>query len=141
MSRDALIVGINQYKSLPGLNAPAADADAVAVRLQTQGEFRVQRMPEAIKNKQAIVSQRRGVTAQMLEAALIKLFKPKGKNIPNTAVFYFSGHGLQREAGIQEGYLATSDTDPSSGNFGISLNWLRRLLQESPVRQIVVILD
>ncbi|MEO1446348.1 MAG: hypothetical protein AAFV46_08940, partial [Cyanobacteria bacterium J06635_11] len=51
------------------------------------------------------------------------------------------GHGLQREAGIQEGYLATSDTDPSKGNFGVSLFWLRRLLQQSPVRQIVIILD
>ena len=51
MSRDALIVGINQYRSLPALNAPAADAEAVAARLQTQGEFRVQRMPEVIKNK------------------------------------------------------------------------------------------
>lgn len=141
MSRDALIVGINQYKSLPGLNAPAADAEAISARLQAQGEFRVQRMPEVIKNKRAVVGQRSGVTAAMLEEALIKLFKPKGKNIPNTALFYFSGHGLQREAGIQEGYLATSDTDPSTGNFGISLNWFRRLLQESPVRQIVVILD
>ncbi len=141
MSRDALIVGINQYRSLPALNAPAADAGAVAARLQTQGEFRVQRMPEVIKNKQASVGRKRGVTSQMLEQALIQLFKPKGKNIPNTAVFYFSGHGLQRDAGIQEGYLATSDVDPDNGNFGISLNWLRRLLQQSPVRQIVVILD
>ena len=141
MSRDALIVGINQYQALPELKAPAEDAEAVSARLQTQGEFRVQRMPEVIKNKQAIVGHRSGVTAAALEAALIQLFKPKGKNIPNTAVFYFSGHGLQREAGIQEGYLATSDTNPGMGNFGISLNWLRRLLQQSPVRQIVVILD
>jgi len=141
MSRDALIVGINQYQALPGLNAPAEDAEAVAARLQAQGEFRVQRLPEAIKNKQPVVGHRLGVTTQALESSLVQLFKPKGKNIPNTALFYFSGHGLQREAGIQEGYLATSDTDPNRGNFGISLNWLRRLLQQSPVRQIVVILD
>ncbi len=141
MSRDALIVGINQYQALPGLNAPAEDAEAVAARLQTQGEFRVQRLPEVIKNKRPIVGHRLGVTTQALESLLVQLFKPKGKNVPNTALFYFSGHGLQREAGIQEGYLATSDTDPNRGNFGISLNWLRRLLQQSPVRQIVVILD
>ncbi len=141
MSRDALVVGINQYQALPMLNASAADAEAIAARLQAQGEFRVQRMPEVIKNKRAVVAQRRGVTAQMLEDALVKLFKPKGKSIPTTALFYFSGHGLQREAGIQEGYLVTSDTNPSQGNFGISLDWLRRLLQSSPVRQIVVILD
>ena len=141
MSRDALIVGVNQYQSLPGLNAPAADAEAVAARLQTQGEFRVHRLPEVIKNGRATVGSRRSVTSQMLEESLVQLFKPKGKNVPATALFYYSGHGLQREAGIQEGYLATSDTDPNKGNFGISLFWLRRLLQQSPVRQIVVILD
>lgn len=141
MSRDALIVGVNQYQSLPGLNAPAADAEAVAARLQTQGEFRVHRLPEVIKQGRATVGSRHGVTSQMLEESLVQLFKPKGKNVPTTALFYYSGHGLQREAGIQEGYLATSDTDPNRGNFGISLFWLRRLLQQSPVRQIVVILD
>ncbi|MBE9059877.1 caspase family protein [cf. Phormidesmis sp. LEGE 11477] len=141
MSRDALVVGINQYQALPALSASAADAEAVAARLQAQGEFRVQRLPEVIKQKRPVVGQRSGLTTQMLESALIKLFKPKGKSIPATALFYFSGHGLQREAGIQEGYLATSDTNPGQGNFGISLDWLRRLLQNSPVRQIVVILD
>lgn len=141
MSRDALIVGINQYQSLPGLNAPSEDAEAVAARLQTHGEFRVHRLPEVIKQGRPTVGARNPVTTQQLEDALIALFKPKGKNIPTTALFYFSGHGLQREAGVQEGYLATSDTDPSKGNFGIPLNWLRRLLQQSPVRQLIVILD
>ena len=141
MSRDALIVGINQYQSLPALGAPAADAEAVAACLQTQGEFRVNRLPEVIRKGRPAVGDRNPVTTQALEESLIQLFKPKGKNIPTTALFYFSGHGLQREAGIQEGYLATSDTNPSNGNFGLSIDWLRRLLQSSPVRQIIVILD
>ena len=63
------------------------------------------------------------------------------KTYPRRPCSIFSGHGLQREAGVQEGYLATSDTDPSKGNFGIPLNWLRRLLQQSPVRQLIIILD
>ncbi|MFK8183391.1 MAG: caspase family protein [Phormidesmis sp.] len=141
MSRDALIVGINQYQALPPLAAPAADAEAVAACLQTQGEFRVHRLPEVIRKGRPAVGDRNPVTTQALEESLIQLFKPKGKNIPTTALFYFSGHGLQREAGVQEGYLATSDTNPGNGNFGISLDWLRRLLQNSPVRQIIVILD
>lgn len=141
MSRDALIVGINQYQSMPALNASAADAEAMAACLQAKGEFRVHRLPEVIKSGRAAVGRRHQVTAQMLEESLIQLFKPKGKNIPTTALFYFSGHGLQRDAGIQEGYLATSDADPGKGNFGIPLNWLRRLLQQSPVRQLIVILD
>ena len=141
MSRDALIVGINRYQALPALKAPARDAEAIANSLQTHGEFRVQRMPEVIQAGKPAIGHRTAVTSQALEAALIRLFKPKGKNIPQTAVFYFSGHGIQREAGIREGYLAASDTDPSKGNFGVSLFWLRRLLQESPIRQRIVWLD
>ena len=141
MSRDALIVGINRYQALPALKAPARDAEAIANSLQTHGEFRVQRMPEVIKSDKPAIGSRTAVTSQALEEALIRLFKPKGKNIPQTAVFYFSGHGIQREAGIREGYLAASDTDPNKGNFGVSLFWLRRLLQESPVRQRIVWLD
>ncbi|MDJ0707549.1 MAG: caspase family protein [Leptolyngbyaceae cyanobacterium MO_188.B28] len=141
MSRDALVVGINRYQALPALKAPARDAEAIANSLQTHGEFRVQRMPEVIKSGKPAIGSRAAVTSQALEEALIRLFKPKGKNIPQTAVFYFSGHGIQRDAGIREGYLAASDTDPSKGNFGVSLFWLRRLLQESPVRQRIVWLD
>ncbi|NEP16657.1 MAG: hypothetical protein F6J97_07085 [Leptolyngbya sp. SIO4C1] len=141
MSRDALIIGINQYQNLPPLGAAAADAEAMAQLLQTRGEFRVQRLPEIVAEGQLAVGQRTAVTTQAAEEALIRLLKPQGKSAPNLALLYFSGHGLQREAGIREGYLATSDTDPVTGNFGISLSWLRRLIEESPVRQIVVILD
>ncbi len=141
MSRDALIVGTSQYQNLPNLCAPAHDAEDVARCLENFGECRVVRLPEAIQDQRPIISQRAEVTTQMLEAALIRLFKPSGKNVPQTAIFYFSGHGLQRNAGIQEGYLATSDTNPETGNYGLSLYWLRRLLQESPVRQRVIILD
>jgi len=141
MSRDALIVGINHYQALPPLSAPAKDAEAVASCLQIHGEFRVRRLPEVIHAGQPSVGLQTVATTEELEAALVQLFKPNGKNIPHTAVFYYSGHGLQRHAGVREGYLATSDTDPAAGRYGISLFWLRRLLQESPVRQRVIILD
>lgn len=141
MSRDALVVGISSYKNLPSLCAPAHDAEDIARCFESFGECRVVRLPEAIHDNKPVVSPQAVVTAKMLEDALIRLFKPSGKNIPHMAIFYFSGHGLQRNAGIQEGYLATSDTNPAMGNYGLSLYWLRRLLQESPVRQRVVILD
>lgn len=141
MSRDALVVGINHYQTLPALHAAAADAEAVAQCLESFGECRVLRMPEAIRNQKPVINQKAGVTTAMLEAALIRLFKPAGKTIPETAIFYYSGHGLQRHAGIQEGYLATSEANPATGHYGLSLYWLRRLLQESPVRQRVILLD
>ncbi|MGP1384276.1 MAG: nSTAND1 domain-containing NTPase [Thainema sp.] len=141
MSRDAVVVGINGYQYLPSLTAPAQDAEAIATQLQQYGEFRVHRLPEVIQDGKPIIGTRTAITVQDLESALVQLFKPKGRNIPETALFYFSGHGIQKDAGIQEGFLATSDVNPQVGFYGLSLFWLRRLLQESPVRQRVVILD
>ncbi|MBE9179482.1 caspase family protein [Oculatella sp. LEGE 06141] len=141
MSRDALVVGINTYQHLPGLQAPAQDAEAIAQQLEAHGEFRVRRLPEIIQAGQPQVGLKTKLTLRELEAALVSLFKPKGNNVPHTALFYFSGHGIQKEAGIQEGYLAVSDVQPEVGFYGLSLFWLRRLLQESPVRQRVIWLD
>ena len=141
MSRDALVVGVNAYQFLQSLKAPAGDAEAIAQMLQTYGEFRVQRLPEVVQAGQPKIGQSTPIFLRDLETALVNLFKPKGSNIPQTALFYFSGHGIQKEAGIHEGYLALSDANPDAGFYGLSLYWLRRLLQESPVRQRIVILD
>lgn len=141
MSRNALIVGINAYEQLPSLRSPAQDAEAIAQVLQAYGECSVTRLPEVIDVGQPKVGLKTKVSFQDLKTALIQLFKPKGVNVPQTAIFFFSGHGIQDDSGIQEGFLATSDVDPSRGSYGLSLSWLRRLLQESPVRQKVIWLD
>ncbi|MGB6301562.1 MAG: pentapeptide repeat-containing protein [Rivularia sp. (in: cyanobacteria)] len=145
MSRDALVVGINtyNYERLSNLAAPAQDAEAVAKLLEDYGEFNVKRLP-AVKDKQnntIRVGQKTQVTLTQLEAAIVQLFKPEGKNIPDTALLYFSGHGLRKNQGIQEGFLATSDTNPDASNWGLRLKWLRELLQESEVRQQIIWLD
>jgi uncharacterized protein YjbI with pentapeptide repeats/energy-coupling factor transporter ATP-binding protein EcfA2 len=144
MSRDALVVGINTYSyGLSNLTAPAKDAEAVAKLLEDYGEFSVKRLPAA-KDKQnntPIVALERKVTLTQLEAAIVQLFKPEGRNIPDTALLYFSGHGLRKNQGIQEGFLATSDTNPDVGNWGLRLKWLRELLQESEVKQQIIWLD
>ncbi|MEH2109822.1 nSTAND1 domain-containing NTPase [Nostoc sp.] len=142
MSRDALVVGINTYDRLKCLNAPAADGEAIAQILQQYGEFRVTRLP-AVKDKenQTIrIGKQTKVSLTQLERAIVQLFKPDGKP-PDTALLYFSGHGLRKNLGIQEGFLATSEVNPDAGNWGLSLQWLRRLLQESEVKQQIVILD
>ncbi|WP_375466457.1 pentapeptide repeat-containing protein [uncultured Nostoc sp.] len=142
MSRDALVVGINTYDRLKCLNAPAADAEAIAQILQQYGELRVTRLP-AVKDKEnetIRIGKQTKVSLTQLEKAIVQLFKPDGKP-PDTALLYFSGHGLRKNQGIQEGFLATSEVNPDAGNWGLSLQWLRRLLQESEVRQQIVILD
>lgn len=145
MSRDALVVGINLYESeqLNSLKAPSEDAEAIAQLLSRYGGFRVHRLPEV--KDQATHATRVGrktrVTLTELEEALVQLFKPEGEHIPETALFYFSGHGLRKERGIQEGFLASSDVNPALNNWGLRLKWLRELLQESPIRQQIVWLD
>ena len=141
MSRDALVVGINQYSHLPRLTAASKDAEGVANLLETYGNFRVRRLPEIIQNQRPQVGSQTPVSAQQLENGLVRLLMPKGDHIPEAAFFYFSGHGLQRELGIREGYLATSDTQPQLSSSGLSLSWLRRLIKHSPIRQIIIILD
>jgi len=44
-SRDALVIGINQYNNLPSLKTPANDAEAIARFLETYGNFNVKRLP------------------------------------------------------------------------------------------------
>jgi flagellar biosynthesis GTPase FlhF len=143
MSRDALIVGINTYDHLHSLKSPAEDAEAVARRLEQYGDFHVRRL-HAVKdesNSSGRLSRQMPVTVTDLEEALLTLLQPAGKNIPDTALFYFSGHGLRRDRRVyQEGYLATSEAD-SLDKWGLPLQWLRRLLEESRVRQQVIWLD
>ncbi len=45
MSRDALVIGINEYTDLNPLKKPANDAEAIAQLLETKGDFRVKRLP------------------------------------------------------------------------------------------------
>ncbi|NET36631.1 MAG: hypothetical protein F6K19_32150 [Cyanothece sp. SIO1E1] len=141
MSRDALVVGINAYGQLANLRSPAQDAEAIAQLLTQQGEFRVWRLPEVVQDSTLQVGRQTPISLNQLEDALVQLFKPTGQHIPDTALFFFSGHGLRKDRGIQEGYLATSDVNPAQGNWGLSLQWLRRLLQESPVPHQIVWLD
>lgn len=150
MTRDALVVGINQYPFLKDaptskakhLKTPAGDAEAIAQLLETYGDFRVQRLPESNIEGKLQVDPKKMVTAEELEKAIASLFLPNSGRTPETALLFFAGHGLRNTKGEKpEGYLATSDANPRKDIWGVSLQWLRQLLQESPVRQQIIWLD
>jgi len=144
MNRDALVVGINRYPFLSHLSTPAFDAEAIAQMLKKYGCFRVRRFPEIVAYSTIQVDPNTVVTAADLENAISQLFLPNGNSIPDTALLFFAGHGLRRQlenTNLTEGYLATSDASPRKEKWGISLKWLRELLQQSPVRQQIVWLD
>ena len=144
MNRDALVVGINTYRHLKSLKAPAQDAEAIARLLESDGEFRVKRIPEAIARDETlkpVVGETLEVSQLQLEQALKQLFRPDGSQPPESALFYFSGHGIPDVDGFDKGYLATSDTNPSQPRSGLSLRWLHWLLSESPIKQQIIWLD
>ncbi len=144
MRRDALVVGISTYRHLKSLKAPVQDAEAIARLLETDGEFRVMRMPEAIAQGDTLkptVAETRELSQGQLKQVLKQLFCPDSTQVPDTALFYFSGHGLPDDDGFDKGYLATSDTDPNGDRPGISLGWLQNLLWKSPIKQQIIWLD
>ncbi len=151
MNREALVVGINHYPLLKDSSAqprnlikPAADAEAIAQLLETSGNFHVQRFPEVKIEGYGQVDphpKTKNSSINPLKEAISKLFNPPN-NIPETALLFFVGNSLlDEEGGVQEGFLATSDTNPQKGKWGISLHWLSQLLQKSPVKQQIVWLD
>jgi uncharacterized caspase-like protein len=145
MVRTALVVGINSYNHFRDLKAPAQDAEAISQRLRQDGEFQVIRLPEALTQTDSQLSPTVGntlvVNQTQLETALEQLFRPTSQQYPDTALFYFSGHGLPDPKGYDKGYLATSDTDPNHPRLAISLRWLHWLLSESPIPNHIVWLD
>ncbi|MFP4103414.1 nSTAND1 domain-containing NTPase, partial [Coleofasciculus sp.] len=155
MDREALVIGINLYPLLRDgrtkkprhLDKPAADAEAVAQILETYGQFRVRRLPEVYDQEgnphvAAKPHPTQLVRVKTLQDAIANLFNPPSRQFPDTALLFFAGHGLRNDqGGVSEGFLATSDVKPQDGKWGVSLQWLRRLLQESPVRQQIVWLD
>ncbi|HEY9640689.1 MAG TPA: caspase family protein, partial [Coleofasciculaceae cyanobacterium] len=142
LSRDALVVGINTYQQLPKLNAPTEDAETIAQCLSQYGNFRVKRLPAIVENGVERVGRKTPVTLAALRKALEDLFYPKGDDFPEVALFYFSGHGLQSTFGKRhKGFLATSDTNPLQNQWGLALQDLRELLQDSPIKQQIIWLD
>jgi WD40 repeat protein len=147
MKRVALVVGINRYPFLKGsagnslhLEQAAVDAEAIAQLLQQYGDFEVHRFP-SLEGK-AEIDPKGNINAKELGEAIIQLFHPTGGIIPETALLFFAGHGLQKhDNGESEGYLAASDSCPRKQKWGLSLKWLRKLLSISKVRQQIVWLD
>lgn len=146
MKRQALVVGINRYPCFKDshsskaahLETAASDAEAVARILELYGNFEVKRLPGRSDISQ--IDQTGLIQAEELKQTITELFNPQNTN---TALLYFAGHGWRNEYenGETEGFLATSDLNPRRKKYGVSLKWLRELLQNSGVKEQIVWLD
>ncbi|XWK91185.1 MAG: caspase family protein [Phormidium sp.] len=146
---EALVVGINRYPApttLKDLTAAGQDAETIAGHLKDYGyqAFRVQCLPQKLDQKGNVkVDFKQGVRLEDLQQAVANLFNPPSPNeVPETALFFFSGHGWHQTVdGKDEVFLATSDAFPIGGNYGLSLRWLGEEIQNSAVKRVIVWLD
>ncbi len=143
MSFNALIVGINQYQNLRHLSLPADDATAIAKILRENCDFGITYLPELIEDKNLRIdpNPKNKVTVRILKDALTQLFTPNTAQAPDTALFYFAGHGILDTKGGNEGYLCAYNSNPAEEFYGLSLKWLRDLLQRSPIKTQIIWLD
>jgi WD40 repeat protein len=145
----AQIIGINYYPgytTLTPLTAAAEDAEKIAEELEQYGYrlFRSQRLPKTSNQKgESKIDPQGAVRVKELREAIANLFNPPPPNpIPNTALFFFSGHGWCKSVKNQkEVFLATSDVMPDETIYGIRLSWLGKQLQISQAKRVIVWLD
>ena len=146
----ALVVGINCYRNekLANLRTPANDANAVAQRLREIGFDDIRGLPSASSQEgwQVDPEPEENLRHDELEAAIDWLFAiDDNSNIPEIALLFFAGHGLRQVKGrLTQGFLATSRANPTAAStekWGVSLFYLRQILEHSPVKQQIVILD
>jgi len=144
-TRDALVIGIGKYTDLTPRELPELvnDAEKIAQLLETKGGFRVRRLPATQPDDKEFIDPEQTVIADELKSAIEQLLMPKSEHLPTTALLFFAGHGLLKEIkeSHSEGFLATSEANPAEDEWGISLQWLRELLEKSPIPQQIVWLD
>ena len=123
--RRALIVGIDGYNQAP-LSGCVNDAKAVDAVLKRHGTGSL--------NFETLlrISPPGSLTKPDLRSAIRQLFETPC----DTALFYFSGHGLISSG---EGYIVT--TDAEQDDEGIQMTEILGLANKSPVKNKVIILD
>jgi len=120
--KKALIVGINNYPSAP-LAGCINDASSIASILETHGDG----SPNFSVKLECDVA-----TKSSLKGLIVTLFSGEC----DTALFYFSGHGVINDIG---GYLVTPDYQKNDE--GVSMDDILVLANNSKIKNRIIILD
>lgn len=127
MSKRALVIGINEYEKIKPLRGCENDAKNIAALISKNADgspnFHTKTLTSENGNK---------VTRRDVKAAVIDLLSKEA----DMAVLYFSGHGTATNLG---GYLCAYDTQ--AYDEGFPMQELLSLINQSPIKEIVVILD
>lgn len=127
MSRKALLVGIDEYETFPSLTSCVKDVEAMENALSFHDD------DERNYFCKKLVSSEQNVTRATLSKHLDMLFADsEGED----RLFYFSGHGVQKET---DGYLATFDgiTD----DWGLGMSTVLTRANKAGAKSTLIILD
>lgn len=122
MCKKALVVGIDEYENA-SLNGCCNDADAMSNILSKNDDKSPNFEVKCEKNVKS-------------KGRLLGLIKNCFAGNDETALFYYSGHGFVDTCG---GYLVTPDY--SENDWGVSMNEILSIINQSQCRNKVVILD
>ncbi len=127
--RKALIVGIDYYEAISSLSGCVNDAKSVATILERNFDGTVN-----FKNPNLILStnSESSVSKKVLKNSIRNLFMSESE----IALFYFAGHGYIEDTG---GFLCASES--TTGDDGLSLNELMAIVNSSPAKNKIIILD
>ena len=126
--RKALIIGIDYYDNCDCLHGCVNDANEVIKVLERNGDGSVNFSTAKMLASDSVSS----VSKKDLKSNIIELFKYDVE----IALLYFSGHGYIES---NTGYLITSDVE--SGDNGFSMDELLKIINDSPAKNKLVILD
>jgi hypothetical protein len=120
----ALVIGNNNYKSLPNLKTAINDATAIARLLQQQYGFVTQMLIDATRSE--------------ILMALNTLRKQLTVN--DNLLIYFAGHGWLDRAG-DEGYWLPVDADPDIEINWISNSYITTTLRAMSAKHVLIVAD
>ncbi len=126
--RKALIVGVDYYEKCSNLHGCVNDAYSVKSVLERNSDGTLNFGVKLI----TATGEPNKITRKELKNHISELFK----DASDVALFYFSGHGYIESTG---GYLITSEC--SDGDDGLSMNDLLKIVNDSPARNKIIVLD
>src|SRR5262245_48086054 len=124
----AVLVGIDQYDHLKALHGCVNDVGALLPLLQRNGDSRRTDNFES----RAFTSENGYVGRRELRGAIDVALQPG----VNFSLFYFAGHGMPEQNDV-----VLVSQDGNAGDYGVPLTHVLTKVQQSPVSEIVIILD
>lgn len=128
-NRCALIVGINEYLETDNLHNAVTDAESMKALLHRHQDGTINYECRLLCDT---MEDGRPITRGALRQACQELFL----DCQGEILFYFSGHGFLDHGG---GYIATYDA--TVGDWGLSMQEIIDLADQSPASDILIILD